>query len=558
MYVKKQYGHVKRIAAAMTAIMIAAMCFFAVTADAAADYCKTWKDYKATYGKPDPLTWNYVVDAMEDVLDAANEIYKGGDSDGGVNAVNDAYYGYYEITGFEKTTMGAISGSRVSAMEFEFKACKTIMKSGDTAENVTAKIDELRSMLREDANKLDGTSGVVRQTSKGKPIGDSSNAQTEENSAETSLSTDDTEDEVIGAGANSDGFNMVNFLACFGIILREGFEAILVVGAIIAYLVKSGNKDKLKVVYIGSLLAIVCSFAAAWLLDALKLANSANQEIIEGVTALIAVFVLFYVSNWMVSKAESEAWSKYIDDQVKVSAETGSALTLGFTAFLAVFREGAEVILFYQPLISASNGNTLPVWLGFGAGCVCLVFVYIIIRFFSVKLPIRPFFLGTSILMFVMSISFLGAGIKELIEGDVISYTSPELLANLIPVNDVFDVLGIYPCLETLIPQLILIFITLMIFVMQKWNNKNKNEAGILAVVLGGLGIHKFYLGKYGQGLLYIAFCWTFIPAVISIAEGIHFLTETQEQFEEELKPKVKEKKQKPEKKKTVKTAAKS
>ena len=216
---------------------------------------------------------------------------------------------------------------------------------------------------------------------------------------------------------------------------------------------------------------------------------------------LIAVLVLFYVSNWMVSKAESDAWSKYIDDQVKVSTETGSALTLGFTAFLAVFREGAEVILFYQPLISSSNGNVFPVWLGFGVGCVCLVFVYIIIRFFSVKLPIRPFFLGTSILMFVMSISFLGSGIKELIEGDVISYTSPELLANLIPVNDVFDVLGIYPCFETLIPQLILILITLMIFVLQKWKTKNKNEAGVLAIVMGGLGIHKFYLGKYGQGL---------------------------------------------------------
>ena len=541
-----------RTASLMTAIMLTVLCILSTSVSAATDYCKTWKDYKATYGKPDKLTWSFVVDAMEDVLDAADEIYKGGDADAGVDAINDAYYGYYEITGFEKTTMGAISGSRVSAMEFEFKACKTAMKGNESAENVTAKIDELRSMLREDANKLDGTTGVTRHLSKGKVIdGDSSASDT----TETSLSTDDSDsdDEVIGANANDDGFNMVNFLACFGIILREGFEAILVVGAIIAYLVKSGNKDKLKVVYIGSVLAIVCSFGAAWLLDLLKLANSANQEIIEGITALIAGLVLFYVSNWMISKSESEVWSKYIDDQVKVSTETGSALTLGFTAFLAVFREGAEVILFYQPLISSSNGNVFPVWLGFGVGCVCLVFVYIIIRFFSVKLPIRPFFLGTSILMFVMSISFLGSGIKELIEGDIISYTSPELLATLIPVNDVFDVLGIYPCFETLIPQLILILITLMIFVMQNWKTKNKNEAGVLAIVMGGLGIHKFYLGKYGQGLLYFAFCWTFIPEFISVEEGIHFLTETQEQFEEDLKPKAKKPKQekpKPEKKK--------
>ncbi len=172
-----------------------------------------------------------------------------------------------------------------------------------------------------------------------------------------------------------------------------------------------------------------------------------------------------------------------------------------------------------------------------------LVFVFLAIRFLTVKLPIRPFFLGTSILMFVMSISFLGSGIKELIEGDVIDMTSPEWLQNLIPFNDTLDVLGIYPVLETLIPQLILLLITLMIFVMQKWKTKNKNEAGILAILFGGLGAHKFYLGKYGQGLICVAFCWSFIPAVLGIMQGVHYLTETDEQFEEELQPKPKKSK---------------
>ena len=84
----------------------------------------------------------------------------------------------------------------------------------------------------------------------------------------------------------------VTFLACFGIILREGLEAILVVGAIIAYLVKSKNQKQLKYVYGGSVLAIAASFVCAWLLSLLKLANTANQEIIEGVTALTAVLVI--------------------------------------------------------------------------------------------------------------------------------------------------------------------------------------------------------------------------------------------------------------------------
>ncbi|MBP1534544.1 MAG: TM2 domain-containing protein [Ruminococcus sp.] len=84
-----------------------------------------------------------------------------------------------------------------------------------------------------------------------------------------------------------------------------------------------------------------------------------------------------------------------------------------------------------------------------------------------------------------------------------------------------------------------------MIFVMQKFKDKNKNEAGVLAIVFGGLGGHKFYLGKYGQGLVCVAFCWTLIPALLGIIQGIHYLTETQQQFEEELRPAVKQKKAK-------------
>ena len=221
--------------------------------------------------------------------------------------------------------------------------------------------------------------------------------------------------------------------------------------------------------------------------------------------------------------------------------------TLGFTAFLAVFREGAEVILFYQPLISDEKSVKF-MWAGFGTGCVVLAVVFLIIRFFSVKLPIRPFFLGTSILMFIMSVSFLGSGIKELIEGDVIDATSPEWLTNIIPYNDVLNVLGVYPVLQTLIPQLILILITVTIFVIRKWNRNSHVECGIIAVIFGSIGLHKFYRGQYGRGILYILFCWSFIPAFVGVLEGIHYLTEGQAAYDEELKPKPKKQKEKKQK----------
>ncbi len=433
-----------RILSFLMAVVTASFLMSAFTfADEA--YIKTWDDYKAS-GAP-AATWNDVADAMSAVLDAGKTAYEGGDADLAYKAVSDAYYGYYETTGFERVAMGYISGARKSEMELQFAACKSVAKKGGSTDEFNEQVELLKSMLREDANILDGTS-----------------------SGEDSGSSDSASE-----GDSAKAAAMATFAACFGIILREGFEAILIVGAIIAYLIKSSEGDEKKrkklvrPVYLGSLIGIAASFVLAWLLNALKLANSASQEIIEGVTALIAVVVLYYVSNWMLSKSETDAWTSYIKGKAQQSAESGGVLALALTAFLAVFREGAEVVLFFQPMLS--GGNLDMVWAGFIVGCICLVFVYLAIHLLSIQIPIKPFFTATSILMFIMSISFLGAGIKELIEGEVFGMTSPSWL-QWIPTNDVMDVLGIYPCLETLVPQLLLLVVTVIIFVRTTKKNR--------------------------------------------------------------------------------------
>ncbi len=401
-------------------------------------YYADWASYSADAGKESDWKWNDVADAMTEVFRTAKTKFAEGDTDSAYNCVNDGYYGYYETTGFERNTMGYISGARKSEVELQFSAAKAASKGG-SEEEFNEAVDVLRTMIRTDANKLDGVDENGNSTGGGRSAG------------------------------------VATFIACFTIILREGFEAILIVGAIIAYLLKTTQtseeerKRQLRTVYIGAILGIVFSFISAWLLNQLKLANSASQEIIEGVTALIAVAVLFYVSNWMVSKSESEAWDAYIKNRVGDATKRGSSFALAFTAFLSVYREGAEVILFYQPLLA--SGNTGMVWAGFGVGCVVLVFVYIAIRVIGVKLPLKPFFLATSILMAVMAISFLGNGIKELIEGDVITMHSPAWVA-WIPSHPVLEVLGIYPCVETIVPQLILTAITIFTFVY--WLRKNK------------------------------------------------------------------------------------
>ncbi len=532
-------GH-KRLTvfALFAAVLLMLSSAFTTLRASAVDYYGSWTEYTDNGGAAG--SWDDVANAIDDVMIASIELYKEGDYEKAYDAAVAIYNFYYETSGFERNVNG-YSGSEVSKAELQFKTARKTVKAGTSEADLDGIIEEfikLSEILHSQANHLDGNgddgeSGIAADGTKAQT------GSTEEKSGSKSSSNGSV------AGPGSSGTSgAVTFFSCFGIILREGLEAILVVGAIIAYLIKSGHKGKLKVVYAGCVLAIAASFLSAWLLDRLKLANTANQEIIEGVTALLAVVVLFYVSNWMVSKAEADAWNKYIDDQVKESAETGSAFTLGFTAFLAVFREGAEVILFYQPLINDSS-STSYVWGGFGVGCVVLAVVFLAIRFLSIKIPLRPFFLGTSILMFIMSISFLGSGIKELIEGDVIDMTSPEWLQSIIPFNDTLDVLGIYPVLETLIPQLILILLTVTIFVIQKWQRNSHIECGLIAIVFGSLGLHKFYRGKYGRGMLYFLFCWSGIPALVGILEGIHYLTQTQEQFEEEGKPKPKKKKEK-------------
>jgi high-affinity iron transporter len=119
------------------------------------------------------------------------------------------------------------------------------------------------------------------------------------------------------------------------------------------------------------------------------------------------------------------------------------------------------------------------VWLGFGIGAVILVVVYILIRFLSIRIPLKPFFLGTSILLFAMSIAFVGNGVKELQEGNVVGVSS-------IPGMFSVDILGIYPTWETLIPQAALLIITVATFIIQirRWK---KGKGGATRVLNSGL-----------------------------------------------------------------------
>ena len=397
--------------------------------------------------------WYEAATLVKELLDTAYMAYLDKDFDAAQDNLNTAYYSVYEESGLNHAIYTELSIKERQTVEKNFSDLRGLVASGADKyqkNKYRTTTDKAKNNILKYAKAIDTKNAEAKAAEAGE--------------------VNETADESAAAEEKQSDPKLLTFLGAFGIIVREGLEAILVIAAIIAYLVKSGNSRSVRNVYIGAIAGIAASFVAAFILSWAKQAfvgAGVAQEVIEGITALIAVCVLFYVSNWMISKAEAANWSRFIDGKVQSSVEQGSTFALAFTAFLSVFREGAEVVLFYQPMLS--EGNPGMVWAGFGTGCVLLVFVYLAITKLSIRLPLKVFFTATSILMAIMCVSFLGSGIKELAEGNVFDLT---LRVPGIPENDVIQIFGIYPWLETLVPQLILSIILLVTFMMAHYRGK--------------------------------------------------------------------------------------
>ncbi|MGE5547542.1 MAG: FTR1 family iron permease [Solirubrobacterales bacterium] len=240
------------------------------------------------------------------------------------------------------------------------------------------------------------------------------------------------------------------FLQSLLILLREGFEAILVVGALVAYLKKLDARDKLKVVWNAVIVALIMSAATAWALNSLMTVAGTGREAVEGATMLVAALVLAYVSHWLFARREAQKWQGYIKSQVEKALSGGEVFSLGFAAFLAVYREGAETVLFYQALVSSAPGEGGAIVAGFATACTGLVAIYWAIRSASMRIPLKPFFAGTAVLLYALAVVFAGQGVLELQEARWASIT-PLAGFPRIPA------LGLFPTAETLAAQAVLL-----------------------------------------------------------------------------------------------------
>lgn len=256
-----------------------------------------------------------------------------------------------------------------------------------------------------------------------------------------------TAQEILQAESSS---KFISFLNSFAIIVREGLEAILIIAAIIAFLNATGSRRSIKYIHYGWIAAIGAGILTWFLAKTVISISGAQREIIEGITALTAAAVLFYVSYWLITKIEVQKWKEYIQGKVESAVSRNSVIALASVSFFAVYREAFETVLFYQALwYQAENSHSAVIW-GIVAGAAVLVVLFFVIFKMALRIPIKYFFTFTSIFLYFLAFILLGKGIKELQEAGVINTTPVEFLPYI-------DAIGFYPTLETSLPQAILV-----------------------------------------------------------------------------------------------------
>src|ERR1700691_4882141 len=197
------------------------------------------------------------------------------------------------------------------------------------------------------------------------------------------------------------------FLYSSGILLREGLEALLVIIALVAGTREAGQATRARGVYAGGLLAVAVSIALAWAVN--HFIGDNTSDTLEGIFQLTAAATLFYISSWITAKSQAQQWNSFIKAQVDAARRSkGPSIALGLTAFLAVMREGAETIVFFQALVSGATekAERHAVFAGVVAGAVGLAVIFMCLKNLVSRIPIGAFFSATSVLLYALAVIF--------------------------------------------------------------------------------------------------------------------------------------------------------
>jgi high-affinity iron transporter len=347
------------------------------------------------------------LDVVRDSIDRTLALIKDGRATDAFNEAKDGYLSHFELV---EVPLRVVDPTLTSDAETKFAEIRGLITDHASTEEIRNNIIELRGLIDD---------------------------------AERHLT-----DEGIGAPA-------VVFGQSFIIIFREGLEAVLLVSVLLGYLEAAKATQYRRPILLGMAAAAGATVVTFLLLRTVLNALPFGQEVLEAITALVAVVVLFYVSFWLVARLEQKRWLEFLRARIWSAVSVGSTAALVLVGFTAVYREGFETALFYQALLSFGSG--LGVWVAAGllAGVVVLAIVAWLIFRLGRRVPVKAFLSTAVVLLMATSIAMLGNAVRSLQEADVIALhrwpgwpRAPIFLSQS---------LGYWPSRETITAQLALI-----------------------------------------------------------------------------------------------------
>jgi high-affinity iron transporter len=261
--------------------------------------------------------------------------------------------------------------------------------------------------------------------------------------------------------APSERSDVSAFVGAFTILFREGLEALLIVVAMLAFLAKADRPELARPVHYGWVGALGAG-ALTWVVaTSLISVSGASRELTEGFGSLLAAAVLLFVGIWMHGKAQAGEWQRYIREKLHRAVTKDSRWFLFSLAFIAVYREVFETILFFTAM--AAEGGVGSLVAGGLAGVVALAVIAVAMLRFSRRLPIDKFFTYSSALVAVLAVVLAGKGVAALQEAGLIAIHPLDAIPRL-------SMLGLFPTLQGVTAQLLTLVVLLAGFV---WNRRS-------------------------------------------------------------------------------------
>ncbi len=343
-----------------------------------------------------------LLDATRNSVDETLALIKDGRADEALAEAKDGYLSHFELV---EIPLRIADNELTITTEFQFATIRTAISDGKPIDTIRDEIIVLRDLLDQAERKLT--------------------------------------DAGVGAPALVAGQS-------FLILFREGFEIVLLLSVLLGYLEAARSPQYIKPILGGVALAAVATVLTVLLMPTIFGLLPVGREVLEAITALVAVAVLFYVSFWLIARLEQKRWMEFVRARLWSAISVGSTASLVAVGFTAVYREGFETALFYQSLLTFGEGLGGYILLGVGLALVALTGVAFAVFKLGRKLPVKVFMNTAVALVMATSVAFLGNAVHTLQAADVISYrrtSGPRLPIFLA------EATGVWPTAPSLIAQ---------------------------------------------------------------------------------------------------------